>query len=222
MSMSEPLGRRPRADSKTRKPREERWTELREVAAQIFFEKGYEAASLQDIADRLGILKGSLYYYIQSKEDLLFAVVSEVHAEGLAIITGLAEGEGTPLERLERVLIGHVEHECRNLLSTAVFLHEMKALSAERQMEILGEGHPYLSVFRRLVEEAIAAGEARSELDPALATLSILGSTNGVYRWFQPSGRASARRVAAQIAEQSVLGIATAKGAKARAKRSSA
>ena len=69
-----------------RKPREERWAELIEVATQVFYEKGYDGASLQDIADRLGMLKGSLYYYIQSKEDLLFDVISAVHRDGLAVV----------------------------------------------------------------------------------------------------------------------------------------
>jgi len=75
----QPVGRSARRSGGERKPREERWAQLIEVATRVFFEKGYDAASLQDIADRLGMLKGSLYYYIQSKEDLLFEVISTVH-----------------------------------------------------------------------------------------------------------------------------------------------
>ncbi len=69
-------------------PREERWPELLEVATDVFSEKGCEAASLQDIAERLGMLKGSLYYYINSKEDLLYHVINDVHQEGLAKYRG--------------------------------------------------------------------------------------------------------------------------------------
>ncbi len=58
--------------------------ELIDAAAKIFQDKGYEAASIQDVADALGILKGSVYYYIDSKEDLLFAAIQEVHESALA------------------------------------------------------------------------------------------------------------------------------------------
>ena len=121
-----PAGRSERRATGERKPREERWAELLEVATQVFYEKGYDGASLQDIADRLGMLKGSLYYYIQSKEDLLFEVISEVHREGYAVVSGAASSEGDPLERLERTIRAHVEHACRHLVPTAVFLHELE------------------------------------------------------------------------------------------------
>ena len=148
--MRQPAGRSARRSGGERKPREERWAELIEVATQVFYEKGYDGASLQDIADRLGMLKGSLYYYIQSKEDLLFDVISSVHRDGLAVIRSRAEVEGDPLRRLESVIVGHVEHTCRNLVPTAVFLHELSALPAERRAEVLGSEHAYQGVFRDL------------------------------------------------------------------------
>src|SRR5256885_8483660 len=150
--MRQPPGRAQRRGGGERKPREERWSELIEVATDVFYAKGYDAASLQDIADRLGMLKGSLYYYIQSKEDLLFDVIKAVHEEGLANIESLAAGEGDPLERLRDGLIGHIEHECRNLTKTAVFLHELQALSPRRQAEVIGDEHAYRPVFVGLIE----------------------------------------------------------------------
>ena len=113
--MRQPPGRAQRRGGGERKPREERWSELIEVATDVFYAKGYDAASLQDIADRLGMLKGSLYYYIQSKEDLLYDVIKTVHEEGLANIESLAAGDGDAVERLRHVIIGHIDHECRNM-----------------------------------------------------------------------------------------------------------
>jgi TetR/AcrR family transcriptional regulator, cholesterol catabolism regulator len=205
----QPAGRSARRSGGERKPREERWAELIEVATQVFYEKGYDGASLQDIAERLGMLKGSLYYYIQSKEDLLFDVISTVHKEGLAVIRGRADVPGGPLERLENVIVGHVEHTCRNLVPTAVFLHELSALPPERRQEVLGSEHAYQGVFRDLIELAQKDGLVRAELDPRLATLSVLGSANWVYRWFRPGGEFSAEQIGAQLADMSIRGIAT-------------
>ncbi len=216
--MTNPIGRSTRRSGTERKPRKERWAELIEVATQVFYEKGYEAASLQDIADRVGVLKGSLYYYIQSKEELLFEVVDAVHRQGLAVVSALAQGPASPLERLDNVIRGHVEHTCRNLVPTAVFLHELSALSPERQQQVLGN-HSYQGVFRALIEEAKASGEVHEDVDPRLAALSILGSTNWVYRWFRPGGESSITMIATQLADIAIRGIASESGLRAHIQR---
>ncbi|WP_214405264.1 TetR/AcrR family transcriptional regulator [Pseudonocardia lacus] len=207
--MRQPAGRSARRSGGERKPREERWAELIEVATRVFYEKGYDAASLQDIADRLGMLKGSLYYYIQSKEDLLFDVISAVHKEGLAVVRARAGTPGDPLQRLRNVIVGHVEHTCQNLVQTTVFLHELSALPPERRTEVLGNEHAYQGVFRDLIELAQKEGLVRADLDPRLAALSVLGSTNWVYRWFRPGGEFTAEQIAAELAEMAIRGIAS-------------
>ena len=112
--------------------------------------------------------------------------------------------------------LGHVEHTCRNLVPTAVFLHELSALPTERRQEILGTEHAYQGVFRDLVERGQAAGEVRADLDPRLAALSILGSTNWVYRWFRPGGTFTPEQIGAEMAEMAIRGIATDAALKAR------
>ena len=207
--MRQPPGRAQRRSGGERKPREERWSELIEVATDVFYAKGYDAASLQDIADRLGMLKGSLYYYIQSKEDLLFDVIKAVHEEGLANIESLAAGEGNPLERLRDVIIGHIEYECLNLTKTAVFLHELQALSPGRQAEIIGGEHAYRRVFVDLLEAGQQAGLIRAEVNSKLASLSILGSVNWVYRWFRTGGEFTAYQIGEQFADLALHSVAT-------------
>jgi AcrR family transcriptional regulator len=207
----QPAGRSARQSGAERKPREERWAELLETATQVFYEKGYEGASLQDIAERLGMLKGSLYYYIKTKEDLLFEVISTVHQEGLAVIQARAEVPGDPLQRLKNVIVGHVEHICRNLVPTTVFLHELDALPPKRRREILGSDHAYQGVFRDLITLAQKKRQVRADLDPRLAALSVLGSTNWVYRWFQPGGDLTPEKIGAQIADMAIHGIARGK-----------
>lgn len=214
--MAEPVGRTARRPGAERKPREERWAELLDVATEVFYQKGYEGASLQEIADRIGILKGSLYYYIQSKEDLLYEVIKEVHEKGLAVVKALAGAPTEPLERLEDVIKGHVEHTCHNLISTAVFLHELSALPPGKREQIIGDDHSYRGVFRELIDEAARNGDIRDDVDPRLAVLSILGSTNWAYRWFQPGGEFSVSLVAAQLAATAIRGIATDAALRAR------
>jgi AcrR family transcriptional regulator len=205
--MREAEGRAQRRGAGDRKPREERWPELVEVAATVFCEKGYDGASLQDIADRLGILKGSLYYYIHSKEDLLYEVISSVYAEGIANLKALAARDGDPLQRLRAAVVGHVELECRNLTKTAVFLHELQALPADRQAELIDGEHAYRAVFSELIEAGQKDGLIRADLNAKLAALSILGSMNWLYRWFRPDGEFTARQIGEQFADMAVRAL---------------
>ena len=195
-----------------RKPREDRWQEIVAVATQIFYEKGYQGASLQDLADRVGILKGSIYYYIASKQDLLIAVIEEVHTTGIANIVSLAATEGNALTRLQRVIIGHIEHVAKNLIPTTVFLHELDSLTPENRARILGGDHSYQQVFRSLIIEGKKEGVVRAEIDAKLGALSILGSLNWIYRWYRDSGEFTPRAIGMQFADLHVHSIATPDG----------
>lgn len=193
-----------------RKPKADRWRQIVQCATEVFFEKGYEAASLQDIADRVGILKGSIYYYIGSKEDLLGAVIEQVHVAGIANIDALAATEGNALERLRRVIIGHIVHVCATLVPTTVFLHELGALSEERREAILGGSHSYQQVFRELIIEGKREGTVREDIDAKLAALSLLGSLNWIYRWFRADGEFTPHEIGEQFADLHLRGLATA------------
>src|SRR5271155_414620 len=90
-----------------RKPLEERWPEILGAATEVFWEKGYDAATLQDIAERVGILKGSIYHYITSKSELRAHMLRETHLAGVAMITKVANSEAEPLFRLFKMIISH-------------------------------------------------------------------------------------------------------------------
>ena len=85
--------------TKSAPPRRRR-EEVLETAARVFREKGYESTSIQDIADAVGILKGSLYYYMDSKEDLLYEILKGVHEEALENIKRVGELDGDALQKL--------------------------------------------------------------------------------------------------------------------------
>ena len=114
-----------RASGRTRKlrpsrpvrspPPKKREREIVDAAAEIFHRNGYADTSVQDVADAVGILKGSLYYYIDSKEDLLYRVLLEVHEDAGDILASIVAMTGaTPLERIAAYVRSHVEYNVRN------------------------------------------------------------------------------------------------------------
>src|SRR3954467_1105093 len=123
---------------RSRAPRR-RQSEILEAAARVFHEKGYESTSIQDIADAGGILKGSLYYYITSKEDLLYEILQDVHQEALKNLDKIAALDGTAMQKIRAFVVVHFAHNAENLVKMGVFFKDFRSLSGERRTTIVEE-----------------------------------------------------------------------------------
>jgi TetR/AcrR family transcriptional regulator, cholesterol catabolism regulator len=182
-----------------------RWNELLAISATSFAEHGYKSTTLQDIADQFGVLKGSLYHYIRSKDDLLFEIVRAVYTRGVDNLRELAAADTDPATRLRSVVRGHVLYLIDNLVETSVLLHEFEQLSEARREQIAL--HEYSAILADLIEDAQRAGVVRSGVDAQLAALAALGAMNWVYRWYRPDGRRSPAEIADQYAEIVIAGL---------------
>jgi AcrR family transcriptional regulator len=182
-----------------------RWNELLEIAAATFAERGYQSTTLQDIADQFGVLKGSLYHYIRSKDDLLYEVIQAVFTRGLDNLRTLAAADLEPAARLRSIVRGHVLYLIENLVGTTVLLHEFDQLSPERKATL--PIHEYQSIVSGLISDAREAGVVKATVDPHLAALAVLGATNWVYRWYREGGSQSASEIADQFAEILTSGL---------------
>lgn len=208
--MSVPAGARargPATRSSDRKPHDVRWAEIVAAATATFAERGYDATSLQDIAHRTGILKGSIYHYIRTKSDLLAHIVRETHEMGLAQVRPIAVGPGTPRERLEGMIRAHVRFVCDNPERTAIFAHDRKRLDPAERRTVLGNEHAYRDLF----EEVIAAGQADGSFDPQLnvrlTALHLLASLNALHHWWRSKGAIGSDAIADHVVHTTLTGL---------------
>jgi AcrR family transcriptional regulator len=197
---------RPDNRRRSRPPRRRR-QEILEAAAGVFHEKGYKATSIQDIADAVGILKGSLYYYITSKEDLLFEILQDVHQQGLQNLDRIDRVPGTPLQKIRAFVTVHVTHNAENLVKMAVFFHDFRSLSPVRREIIVAERDLYDQHLRRLIAAAQQDGSVCPDLDPKLTSIEILGMMNWIYHWYRPGGSLSVSALADSMADFVVAGL---------------
>lgn len=178
------------------------------AAARIFNEKGYAATSIQDVADAVGILKGSLYYYIDSKEDLLFQIIQDVHRVSLEWLEALEASPDETLVKLRTFIEGHVANNARNLEKIGVFFHDFRSLSPERRAVIVAERDRYDGFLRDLVRRGQQEGVLRADADPKLTSMAVLGAMNWLYQWYQPGGGAEPEQVAREFANLILAGLA--------------
>ncbi len=179
-----------------RGPDPERFREIVDAAASVFLEKGYSATSIQDISDRVGILKGSLYHYVRSKEDFLFRIIKDVYDEAIGDIRKVSELEGGWLERMAAFVRAHVLFAANHLTAYTIQLREFEQLSPERQEEIRKGGETYVESLQAILEDGQAEGMVDASLDARLASVIITGELNSMPRWYSPRGPLSPEQLA--------------------------
>jgi AcrR family transcriptional regulator len=162
-----------------------RRSELTREAARLFAEKGYHGTSIGDLAEALGVQKGSLYHHIESKQDLLYETMREGAAAFHAALDAIPEGAAAA-EKIRLALRGHLRVVAEQLDVATVFVREWRYLEGERRDEIVRERRRYEERFRALFREGRELGELRTDLDDATAALLALSASNWAYTWLRP------------------------------------
>ncbi|MEO7803168.1 MAG: TetR/AcrR family transcriptional regulator, partial [Actinomycetota bacterium] len=141
----------------------QRKDQILDVAARVFSERGYKGASMQNLAEGLGILRGSIYAHIASKEDLLFDIVD---SGADRFIFRLGQVTGSAPMKLRAAFTAHIETIAEHLEASTVFLNDWRFLSADRKRIIETKRRAYEKMIEDIIEEGIAQRHFRSDLDP--------------------------------------------------------
>jgi AcrR family transcriptional regulator len=170
--------------------------ELLTAAVRLFRERGYHATSMQDLAEAVGVQRGSLYHYIEAKEDLLWEIMEramEVLREGVEPVARTTRPASV---RLRDAISAHLAAAARIRDELTILHVELKSLSPRRREIMVGMRDRYERTFRVLVREGIRAGEFRA-VDEKAAVFAILGACNWFTQWFDPEGAAGHEAFAA-------------------------
>jgi AcrR family transcriptional regulator len=186
---------------------EARRREVMAAAVAVFSERGYRAASMSDIARKLGMGKASLYHYVTGKEQVLIELYEDVLRENVEAARRIAESERTALDGLSEVLRDRVAYTCRNKELMRVFFEEEAELPARQQARLISVRHEYELTLLDLVSRGEAAGEFTLSTTPQIFVNTILGAANWVYKWYQPGGQLSPEELGAEVAGVMMAGL---------------
>jgi len=182
--------------------------EIIAAAARVFRTKGYHAATVQDIADEVGILKGSLYHHLASKEDLLYLIVKEPIARMYQTMGEIVAIDLPAPEKLRRAILAHVEAFDQHYPHLFVYLREREEMKRRFRELIKLSPKQYERFWQQILREGIKSGEFRADLDVQVVSYGLLGMLNWLYQWYRPQGRLSVREVAEQFTAIALSGLA--------------
>lgn len=184
--------------------------EIIAAAAKVFQTKGYHAATVQDIADAVGILKGSLYHHFKSKEELLYLIVKEPIARIYATMAEIVSSDLPAAEKLRRAILAHLEAFDRHYPHLFVYLHEREEMKRRFREQFKLSPKQYEQSWQQILREGVKSGEFRPDLDVQVVSYGVLGMLNWLYKWYEPGGRLGMREVADQFSTLALAGLATA------------
>jgi AcrR family transcriptional regulator len=181
---------------------DERYESIIASAEQLIHDRGYHAVSTRDLARSVGIKMSSLYYYFDSKEQILFDI-SRRTMESLIRQTedALADlGEAGVAERLRLAVRVGVEFHIARQAAAGVVLSDARKLTGEFRVEHRRLLRAYEDIFRSLITEGIESGEF-TQTDPVMATYIVMSALTRISIWYRPGGRLPASEIAAKYSE---------------------
>ena len=175
--------------------KESRKDQILRTATRIFCEKTYHGTTLQDIADAVGMLKGSLYYYITSKEKLLTDIILGAAHNLNKDLERVERANLPPIARLKQIIQEHIKFNTIYRESGTLFLTDRTAISSLEMNELMEIFDRRDKLIVRTLKEAVEIGIYRP-VDVRITALAIAGLCNSTLFWYQPSGRLSYNDVA--------------------------
>jgi AcrR family transcriptional regulator len=177
------------------------------VAVELFNEQGYDATSVADLAQRLGLTKSALYHHFDSKEQLLALALDEALSGLEGVLDAPASIEPEPAERLAAVLRGAVLVLVDRLPYVTLLLRVRGNSDVERAA--LERRRAFDHQVTALVAEAQAAGSVRSDVDGPVVTRLVFGMVNSLVEWYRPGGAIDRERLAHDVVTVALDGMRT-------------
>ncbi|MBI4716942.1 MAG: TetR/AcrR family transcriptional regulator [Planctomycetes bacterium] len=186
---------------------EDRLTHILEAATQVFAQVGYERASMRMVTKAARVSLAGVYHYVDSKERVLFLIQFRTFNSLLTKVRETLSGITDPVEQLCVMVRTHVNYFVANMPALKVCSHELDSLGGAAYDDILRVRREYYQLARGVLERLMDKLAPDAELDMHVATMSLFGTLNWLYRWYDPKRGKSPHAVARQITAQFMHGV---------------
>ncbi len=181
----------------------DRLDDIYRIAAEIIFKQGFDATSMTDIAEAVGMTKAGVYHYIPGKKDLLFALMSYALDHLDSHVIAPAREIAEPETRLHFIIKTHVllitgenGEDGNGLIS--ILTDELAGLTKLHRRKIIERKRDYLNLVRETMEELKGDGKLK-DLDTTVCAFSLFGTVMWLARWYRPGGLLTGAKIADEI-----------------------
>lgn len=181
--------------------------ELLHVAAAVFAERGYQGATMREIARRWGVQQAALYYYFPSKEKILEAICGYAISQFIEEIAAIQRARLPVAEKIRRSVRAHVQPLIEDRFYVNAFLFQRRELRKATRRPLDEQSRTYESLWAAMIEEGKRTGEIPPSLDTRVAVLAILGMCNTVARWSRAAAEVGVEQVAETFTRLVCLGL---------------
>jgi AcrR family transcriptional regulator len=163
---------------------------------------------MRDVAHEAGTSLSGLYHYFDRKETMLFLVQFRTFSALVTTVREKLHGITDPVERLHILVRAHVDYFTANMAALKVCSHELDSLTGSEFEEIRRQRKEYYDLVRVIVEQLCSGADSTKHwVDPHVATMSLFGTLNWLYRWYDPARDRSPSTIATQVATQFLWGV---------------
>lgn len=177
-----------------------------QAAALIFQQKGYHATSMQDIADAVDLKKGSLYHHVDSKQDILFAILNEALELILERLQFVVEQDISPEQKLRQAMRTYFSFLAENPSLSSVLLLEYRSLKEHYKELHIPRRDQVDQIWQELIKEGITEGDFH-DLEESLVSKILLGVLNWTITWYREDGALSADEIADHFTDLFLVGM---------------
>jgi AcrR family transcriptional regulator len=196
---------------------EQRLTEILQHATDVFYEKGYDAASMRDLSRASGMSLAGLYYYFESKERLLYLIQKHTFETVVRNLKERLELVNEPEECVRVFIQNHLEYFLTNRKAMTVLSHEDETLTNDFGADIVNLKREYYRIGVQLIDELRAtAGKRFADVNSRIAVLALFGMVNWIYTWYNPRVDADATDLARQMSQIFLNGVVSGDTPKVR------
>lgn len=178
-------------------------------ATELFARSGFGSTSLDDIALAMGVTKGALYYHVKNKEEILRLIYLTVLSASEEPLQRIVEASVSPVKKLRLAVEHQTAVAADRSPALQVFYREQAHLTGPFAREITQRMHAYEHYFEQVIEEGMAAGVFRADIDPKIAVYGLLAMCNSLSQWYKPSGKYSPNQIAEHFVKMLETGLET-------------
>lgn len=181
--------------------------QIERAATTLFSERSYSSVGMRDISDAVGLLPGSLYSHIRSKEALFAGIVERGYKLYVNTLAPIASTEDAPTKLLELLIIKFMQLIDEDLDHAKVTFLQWSYLTGNSRQRVTLHRRRFKGIFRDILTTGVSTGEFATARDPDIAVQNITGLLTATLSWYDPKGRLNSRAVGTEIARTIINGI---------------